>query len=181
MTPRIPVHDLDSAPKAGRDTLAALQQRYGMILHLHAEMAHSPVVLAAYAGIQEAITEHGTFDARTREAIALAVAAADHCAYCQAAHTLAGQQAGLNLAETIAARAGRPIGDRLDPLLAVARQAVTGVGEVDAAAWQCALDVGWTVEQLTELFAHLITNMFTNYFNHYAGTEPDFPPAPALD
>lgn len=136
------------------------------------------MVLAAYAGIQAAIAEHGSFDPRTREAIALAVAHADDCGYCQAAHTAGGQRAGLSLEETLAARFGQPIDPKLDALLAVARQAVTRVGEVDEATWQHAIDAGWSVEELAELFAYLIANMFTNYFNHYVGTELDFPPAP---
>ncbi len=176
--PRVPVHDLDSAPKASRDLLAALRERYGKVLNIYGEMAHAPVVLAAYSGIQAAIAEHGSFDARTREAIALAVAHADDCGYCQAAHTAGGQRAGLSLDETLAARFGQPIDPKLDALLAVARHAVTRVGEVDEATWQHALAAGWSVEELAELFAYLIANMFTNYFNHYVGTELDFPPAP---
>ena len=66
-------------------------------------------------------------------------------------------------------------------LLAVARQAVTRVGEVDEATWQHAIDAGWTVEDLAGLFAYLIANTFTNYFNHYAQTGPDLPAAPGLD
>ena len=176
--PRVSVHDLDTAPKAARDMLAALRERYGKILNIHGEMAHSPVVLAAYSGVQAAIAEHGTFDARTREAIALAVGAVDHCDYCQAAHTPAARRAGLSLDQTIAVRLGDPVEPKLDALLAVARHAVTDVGEVDEATWQHALDAGWTLEELTELFAHLLANIFTNYFNHYVGTELDFPAAP---
>jgi len=176
--PRVPVHDLDTAPEAAHNTLAALKNRFGRILNIHGEMAHVPAVLAAYTGIHAAIAEHGSFDARTREAIALAVGAADDCGYCQAVHTVAGQRVGLDLDQTVAIRAGKPVDPKLDALLAVARQAVTRVGEVDETTWQRALDAGWTVEELAELFAHLIANMFTNYFNHYVGTELDFPPAP---
>lgn len=82
--PRIPVHDLDTAPSASRDTLAALRDKYGKVLNIHGEMAHAPAVLAGYAGLQAAIAEHGSFDARTREAIALAVAGVNRCDYCQA-------------------------------------------------------------------------------------------------
>jgi len=81
--PRVPVHDLDTAPETAHNTLAALKNRYGRILNIHGEMAHVPVVLAAYTGIQAAIAEHG-FDVRTREATALAVGAADDCSYCAA-------------------------------------------------------------------------------------------------
>jgi hypothetical protein len=46
--PRVPVHDVDSVPKASRDLLAALKDRYGKVLNIYGEMAHAPVVLAAY-------------------------------------------------------------------------------------------------------------------------------------
>jgi AhpD family alkylhydroperoxidase len=176
--PRIPAHNLDTAPPAIHDTLKALQQRYGKIFNVHAGMAHSPIVLAAYTALDAAIAEHATFDAPTQEAIALAVAAADRCDYCQAAHTGGAVKAGLVLQTTVAIRAGQPVEAKLDALLAVARQAATDIGKVDEATWQHALNAGWTLEQLTELFAHLVLNIFTNYFNHYAHTELDLPPAP---
>ncbi|MPY81250.1 MAG: carboxymuconolactone decarboxylase family protein [Actinophytocola sp.] len=177
---RIPVYDVAGAPAASRDRLAALEERHGKVLNIHGEMAHSPAVIAAYAGVQDAIAAHGTLDASTREAIALAVAAADGCDYCQAAHTAAGLRAGLSDDQTKAIRAGNPVSANLDALLAVARTAATNLGEVDDDTCQRAVDAGWMDEELTELFAHIIANMFTNYFNHYARTELDLPPAPAL-
>src|SRR5258707_11541098 len=83
--PRVPVHTIDDAPEQSREALHGLQRRMGRLLNIHAEMAHAPVVLVAYEGIQQAIAAHGSFDAKTREAIALAVAAVDECAYCQSA------------------------------------------------------------------------------------------------
>lgn len=44
-----------------------------MVLNIHGGMAHSPVVLQAYAAVQQVIAEQGTFDPATREAIALVV------------------------------------------------------------------------------------------------------------
>jgi AhpD family alkylhydroperoxidase len=175
---RIPIHDLDSAPAASGENLAALRARYGTVLNIHGAMAHAPAVLAGYTGMQAAIADHGHFDARTREAIALAVAAVNGCDYCQAAHTMAGQRAGLSPAQTIAARVGQPIDTRLDALLAVARQATKRIGSVDDATWQAALDAGWTVNDLTDLFAYVLANVFNNFFTHYVGLELDFPAAP---
>ena len=120
--PRVPVHTLDDAPDAAQPSLRTLARTMGKLLNIHAEMAHSPVVLAAYTGIQDAIAEHGSFDAATREAIALAVGAVDDCGYCQSAHTLGGKAAGLDSDTMIAVRAGRPTGNtKLDTLLAVVR------------------------------------------------------------
>lgn len=176
--PRFPVHDLDTAPAASRDTLAVLEQRVGRILNIYGGMAHSPAVLAAYRGLKAAISDYGTFDEATQQAIALAVAAVDECDYCQAAHTAAGQRAGLTLVQTVAIRAAGPVEPRLDALLAVARQAAGNVGTIDDQTWQEALDGGWTDTQLAELFVHVAANLFTNYFNHYNRTDLDLPAAP---
>lgn len=179
--PRIPVHTIDSAPEESREALKALAARMGKVLNIHGEMAHSPIVLAAYSGIAKAIAKHGTFDARTREAIALAVGAVDSCDYCQSAHTIAATAAGLSSDETVAIRRGDvDFDDKLAALLTVVRKAAAHVGDVDDITWKAALNAGWTEEQLTEAFAHLAANLFTNYFNHYVGTELDFPPARAL-
>lgn len=179
--PRVPVHTLDDAPNASRPALAALGQKMGRVLNIHAEMAHAPVVLAAYAGVQQAIAERGSFDARTREAIALAVGAADACDYCQSAHTLSATKAGWTEQETIDIRKGKSVDPRLDALLLVAREAAVNVGNVDDVTWKSALQAGWDGTELTETFAHIAVNLYTNYFNHYVGTELDVPPAPSLD
>lgn len=179
--PRIPVHTIDDAPA---DSVAALQKiakQTGKVLNIHAEMAHSPVVMAAYAGIADAIAQHGSFDARTREAIALAVGAVNSCHYCQSAHTISATRAGLTQEQSLAIRSGSGIDDpALDTMLAVVRDAAANAGSVADTTWTAALDAGWTATELTEAFAHLAANLFTNYFNHYVGTELDVPAAPQL-
>jgi AhpD family alkylhydroperoxidase len=139
-------------------------------------------VLAAYQGIQQAITKHGSFGPKTREAIALAVSTVNNCAYCQSAHTASGQAAGWSLAETVAIRDGTA---ELDPkpasLLTLAREIAGSTGYVTDVTWQAALQAGWSDTELAELFAHVAVNMFTNYFNHYVQTEPDLPAAPGLE
>lgn len=175
------MHTIDDAPEQSRATLESLREGVGTLLNIHAEMAHSPVVIGAYAAMQDAIGSLGTFDAPTREAVALAVGAVDHCDYCQSAHTLGGKAAGLDPERMLAIRAGRPTGDdKLDALLALVREAATDVGTVADGTWEHARAAGWTDEELTEAFAHLAVNLFTNYFNHYVGTELDVPRAPGL-
>lgn len=179
--PRIPVHSMDTAPEQTRPALEKLQKKMGKLLNIHAEMAHAPVVLAAYTGMQEAIATHGSFDAPTREAVALTVGAVDRCDYCQSAHTVGGSAAGLGAEQMLAIRAGRATGDtKLDALLAVVREAAGQVGEVKDSTWERALDSGWTEVELSEAFAHMAVNVFTNYFNHYVRTDLDVPQAPAM-
>jgi uncharacterized peroxidase-related enzyme len=180
--PRVPVHTTADAPERSREALLGLERRMGRLLNIHAEMAHAPVVLAAYQGIQTAIAEHGSFCAKTREAIALAVAAVDKCAYCQSAHTAGGQAAGWSVEETVAIRDGTAgLDPKLGALLAVAREIAASTGYITDATWQTAREAGWSDTELAELFAHVAANLFTNYFNHYAQTEPDLPAAPGLE
>lgn len=92
-------------------------------------------MIAAYAGIKTAIAEHGTFDARTGEAIALAVGSVDACGYCQSVHTVMGKAAGWSEEQTVAIRAADPVEPRLDALLVVVRQATGNVGDVEDQTW----------------------------------------------
>lgn len=178
--PRIPVHTVDSAPEASRDALKGLEAKFGRVLNIHGEMAHSPAVLHAYVALQDVLREHATIDAKTREAIALAVAHEDGCAYCQAAHTGGGKAAGLTDDEMLAVRRGKVEDPKLDALMALAREFTANVGHTSDQAWQAALDAGWSEEQLTELTTHVTLNLLTNYFNHHVHTELDMPEAPAV-
>ncbi|GAA2502703.1 carboxymuconolactone decarboxylase family protein [Terrabacter carboxydivorans] len=179
--PRIPAHTIDSAPEGSRATLAEISKRMGKTLNIHAGMAHSPVVLATYAAMSAALRQHGTFDARTREAVALAVGNENECHYCQSAHTVSAKAAGLTEEQTIAIRAGRvDFDDKLASIAEVARQIAAATGAVSDEAWSAALAAGWSEEDLAETFAHVAVNLYTNYFNHFAGTELDLPAAPPV-
>lgn len=150
----------------------------GRLLDIHRRMAASPAVIASYSGIGAAIAEHGTFDAPTRETIALAVSNENGCDYCQAAHTLSGRVSGLTDDQILQIRSGDVEFDpKLATLAAVAREAASNTGTVPDQTRKEALSAGWTEADLDELFAHIAVNLYTNYFNHYAGTELDVPPA----
>lgn len=178
--PRIPVHTVASAPEASREALKSLEAQFGKVLNIHGEMAHSPAVLHAYVAIQDVLREHATIDAKTREAIALAVGNEDACDYCQAAHTGGGKAVGLEDDEMLEVRRGKAADPKLDALLTLAREFTANVGGTSDATWQTALDAGWSEEQLTELTTHVTLNLLTNYFNHHVHTELDMAEAPAL-
>jgi AhpD family alkylhydroperoxidase len=181
MMTRIPTHTVANAPEKSQEIVARFEKRMGKLLNIHAGMAHSPVVIAAYEGITQAVGRLGTFDARAKETIALSVGNEDGCDYCQAAHTISAKRAGLSEEETVAIRAGRIDFDpRLASIAMVAREAARNTGTVSEQAWRGALEAGWSEAELSEAFAHIAANLFTNYFNHYAGTQLDIPPAPAL-
>lgn len=177
---RIPKHSLDDAPAGSRDGLKAVAERYGMTPNIYAQMAHAPAVMNGLGALGHAIEEHSTLDRRARETIALAVAAANHCEYCQAAHTMAGQAAGLTKEQTVQVRRGDVDDAKLDALARVAREAAENIGAVTEQTWQAALGAGWSDAELADAFAAIALNLATTYFTRYAGTELDLPPAPPL-
>jgi len=177
---RIPVHTVTSAPEDSRDSLKALEAKFGTVLNIHGAMAHSPAVLETYVAIQRVMKDVGTFDGATREAIALTVANVDECSYCEAAHTVGGKAAGLSEQQTMDIRRGQVEDPKLGALLALVREQTAEVGAVQDTTWQAALDAGWSDAELTETSAHVALNLFTNYFNHLVRTDLDLPAAPAL-
>lgn len=178
---RLPIHSVDSAPEPSRDALKALEAKVGKVLNIYGGMAHSPAVLNAYVALNATITEHSSLDAATREAIALAVGAANDCSYCQAAHTMVGRGAGLSDDQMLQIRRGDVEGDgRLAAIVAVAREAATDVGSVSDTTWRAALDAGWFDTEVADAFASVAANLFTNYFNHFAAIELDLPAAPDI-
>ena len=179
--PRIPVHTVADAPENSRDELKALEAKMGKVLNIHGEMAHAPVVLQSYVALQQVIGDYGTFDAPTREAIALVVGNVDRCDYCQSAHTVSAKRAGFSTEQTVAIREGRVDFDaKLAALLTLIRESTANLGNVSDEVWHAALDAGWSDVELTEVSAHIALNLFTNHFNHLVQTDLDVPAAPGL-
>lgn len=173
---------VDDALEEYSETLLMLRAKLDRMFH-QGEVALAPTLLAAYGRFQHAIGHHGTFDLRTRAAIALVVAAVQDCRDCHFLRTVACHAAGWTREQTVALRTGELIAheEKIIALLAVARQAAEHAGEVDADAWQRALQVGWTTEELAELFTHVIANIFSNYFDHGAPLEADLPAVPGFE
>jgi alkylhydroperoxidase family enzyme len=180
---RIPSHTIEDAPEASRALLADLVQfsPTGQLLNMHAQMAHAPAVLEAYASIRRATGQLGTLDQRLRTALMLVTAAADGNAYAVAIITLLARRSGWEPGQVAALRSGGSVGEpRTDALIAVVREAAGSGGRVSDATWARAVAAGCTDENLAEAFAYLGLTVFTAYFLNYAGTELDVPASPEL-
>lgn len=179
--PRIPVHTRETVPAESKEAAAELGGSTGRISAMLGELVHHPALVEMYAANRRILREHGSFDARTREAIALAMGAENACEYCLASHTRSGHRAGLSETEMLAIRAGDVSFDRrLGAMTAFVRDAAAHRGDVSDGVWQAALDAGWSVDDLSEAFAHIASNTFNNFFNRFARTELDIPAAPPL-
>ncbi len=180
--PRVPVHDLETAPEPSRDQLKQLRERHGTILNIHGEMAHAPAVIGLYTSAENTIAENSSLDRSTRKAIHLAVAEVNDCDYCRSAYTGGAKTAGFDEDQCLAIRHGTvDWDDGLAALLDVAREIAGNRGYVTDGTWQAAVDVGWSDTQILEAFADVIRATMTNYFNHLVGTEIDVPRAPGVE
>jgi hypothetical protein len=179
---RIYRHTIADAPEASRPLLEGYVpfSPTGKPLNLHAQMAHSPLVLAAYAAVRQATVTYGTLDSKVRSALMLVTAAASRSAYAEALTSFLAVRSGWSSAEVSSLRDGRRLGDdKTDSLVGVIREAAARAGRVSDATWQQAADCGWTSDQLTEAFGYLALTVFTAYFVNYAQTPIDLPAEPA--
>jgi hypothetical protein len=179
---RIPTHTIHNAPPAAQPGLESVIRvsPTGRLLNLHAQMAHSPAVLAAYLSIRQATAEHGTLDDRVRSALMLATAGACHSGYAESITSALARRAGWNQAQVLSLRDGQGVGDdKIDSLVAVVREAAGRGGRVSDVTWERATACGWSSEHLAEAFAYLGLTVFTAYFVAYAQTPDDLAAAAA--
>ena len=152
----------------------------GKELNIFKGMGNSAATLNAYLALSGALAG-GTFNAKEREVIQLAVGQANECAYCVAAHTQIGLGAGLTEAQTVGARKGSVEGDdRLNALATFARAVRDKAGWVSDEDVDTFRNAGFDDGQVAEVIANYSLAVFTNTFNHVNGTEVDFPAPPAL-
>jgi len=167
------VSDAAASPEAAA-LFTAIKGKVGIVPNLYRVAANQPAVLTGLLGLGEALGR-GSFDARTREAIALTVAGANACDYCASAH--AAISAGLKVApETIEAHlAGHSDDPRTAAILVLAQAVVAAKGMVADADLSAARGAGLSEADIVETVGNVVANIFTNYLNHVAATDIDFP------
>src|SRR5258708_9197452 len=173
---RIPAHTVEDAPEGSRPHLQKIAQSSptGRPLNLHAQMAHSPAVLAAYTSLRAVTDEHGTLDPKVSWSLNLATAATVGNDYMIGIASRFARMNGWTEAQIAALQTGTTTGDaRTDALTRVVREAAANSGNVTDATWKAAQQTGWSDEHLTEAFAFLGLTLFTGYSLNYAQTDTD--------
>jgi uncharacterized peroxidase-related enzyme len=158
---------------------AAVKSGLGMVPNLMQVLGSSPAALKGYLDLSGDLGK-GRLPAAVRERVALAVAQANGCDYCLAAHTLLGAHAGLDAAEAQRARLGTAQDAFAAGAVALALAVVRTRGAVADADLAAARRAGLDDSAIVEVVAHVALNVLTNYLNNLAHTTIDFPAAPAL-
>ena len=137
-------------------------------------MANQPAVLEAFLGLGAALSK-GSFDSKTREAIALTVAGANTCDYCASAHSAISKSLKVDQSEIDSRLKGRSADPKLAALLTFAKTIVDKQGLVSNDEIGAVRAAGYNDGAIAEVTAHVAANVFTNYINHVAQTDIDFP------
>ncbi len=164
----------ESAVGKAKVLIDAVKGKLGMVPNIARALANSPAALEGYLSMSSALSQ-GKFSAQLREQIALAVAQANGCNYCLAAHSAVGKMVGLTAEQIMDSRRGSAIDPKSDGVVRFARQIVDKRGLVTDSDVANARQAGLDDSAITEVVANVALNIFTNYFNHVAETDIDFP------
>jgi uncharacterized peroxidase-related enzyme len=160
-----------------KPTLDKINGAVGAVPNMFKAVANSPAALNSMWGAFGALAG-GKLGARLGEEIAVAIANANSCEYCLAAHTVLGQKAGASSDQMAAAQVGQSSDPRTQAALSFALKVVknrAAVTDADVAALKAA---GFDDEGVVEIMAHVALNLFTNYINVALKVPVDFPNVP---
>jgi uncharacterized peroxidase-related enzyme len=169
----------EAATGKAKDLLDDVQAKIGMAPNMMRIMANAPAVLDGYLHLNGTLGK-GSLSAKLREQIALAVAQANGCDYCLAAHSAIGKMVGLTSDQIRDSRLGSAVDAKTDALIRFARKVVDARGRVSDGDIADVREAGFDDGVIAEVVANVALSIFTNYFNNAAETDIDFPKAPAL-
>ncbi|AJY45838.1 carboxymuconolactone decarboxylase family protein [Martelella endophytica] len=156
------------------EIFARTKASMGMVPNLYRVLANAPAALDVYTG-SGATLRKGVLPAATRELIAIAVAAANGCDYCLAAHTGAARAAGVSAEDRAAAQAGRSSDGHAQAVLELALAINATHGQDATPALEAARAYGVSDAEILETIAHVAVSILTNSVNNIVGTTLDFP------
>ena len=172
---RITALNPDTTTGKSKELFNAVQTKLGMVPNMMRTMGNSPAVLSGYLSFSGALGE-SSIGAKLGEQIALTVANANSCEYCNAAHSfIAEKLAGLDIESIVNAKEGKAGDAKIQVALTFARTLVIKKGKVNDADVNTLKDAGYNEAAIAEIIAHTALNIFTNYFNNATNVLVDFP------
>lgn len=172
---RIKAIEPETATGQTRDLFDQVQSKLNSVPNMMRTMGNSPAVLKGYLSFNEALGE-SAIGPKLGELIALTVANANGCNYCNAAHSfIASELVGIGQDIIQAAREGKAADPKIQAALVFTRTLLAKKGKVNNKDIESLRSAGFTDAEVTEIIAHTVLNIFTNYFNNAAGVEVDFP------
>ena len=171
---RLSLVDPDQTTGRTRLLLDSLAKRRGRVTNMVRVLANSPAAVNAFFSFNAAMAA-SPLSNDLRERIAIAIAQANGCTTCLAAHTAFGREEGISSNELDLARHGKSENRTYDALLRFAVSVQEANGRVDDTSLQDLRTLGVSDALMLDVLATVYINAFTNAVNHLAETEPDYP------
>ena len=179
--PRLKALDPESATGKSKELFNAIQSKLGIVPNMMRTMGNSSAVLNGYLSFSGALGE-GKMGNKLGSLIAIAVANANACEYCNAAHSfIAEKLAHIDLNAIADARSGLSEDPKIQAALDFARALVEKKGMINDADMSAVRGSGFDDGGIAEMIAHVGLNILTNYFNKASQTTVDFPEVKLLE
>ncbi|MDX2003282.1 MAG: carboxymuconolactone decarboxylase family protein [Chitinophagales bacterium] len=164
----------DELSTEGQALYDGIHKAFGKVPNLYAYIGKSANTLGAYLAFQQAQAK-GSFKAKEREAVFLAVSQVNNCRYCQSVHTVVGKMNGLSEEETLEIRQGRHSDPRLNAIVALAKEVTETKGRPNAATLENFFAQGFDEAALIDLIALVVDKTLANYVHNITQIEIDWP------
>lgn len=158
-----------------KELFNAIEGKLGMVPNMMRTMGNSPATLNGYLSFSGALAE-SRIGGKLAELIALTVANANGCEYCNAAHSFIGEKlAGIDTTRIQLAKQGKSNDSKTQVALTFSRTLLSKKGNITTDDLDALKEVGYTDGEITEIIAYVGLNIFTNYFNNAINVTVDFP------
>jgi uncharacterized peroxidase-related enzyme len=158
-----------------KELFNVIQSKLGMVPNMMRTMGNSPSVLNGYLSLNASLGE-SSLGAKLGELLAITIANANSCDYCNAAHSFIGEKmVHINPAAIADAREGKSSDQRTQAALDFARILLEKKGQVSDRDIHDVKNAGFDDAAIAEIIGHVGLNVLTNYFNNAAKVIVDFP------
>ena len=168
-----------TASEQSSQLFEGIEKAFGMLPNIYAVIGNSANALGSYLGFSNA-QKNGSFNAKEREAIFLAVSQENGCNYCLSAHTAVAMMTGFSETETLQLRAGTIQDKKLNLIARLAKSIASNRGRADEHLVNKFFEAGYDEKSLVDLVAAVVEKSFTNYIGRLSKPEIDFPLAKSL-
>jgi uncharacterized peroxidase-related enzyme len=163
-----PVHTVETAPDAAKESLAGLRRAFGLVPNLAATMANSPELLNSFVAAFGQFAG-GTFTGGERQVLLLTNAVTNGCEWAVAFHSTLALREGVERSAVDAVRNRElPTDPRLAALSALTRTLVERRGHLDETDAKAFTAAGFDDNQVLEVVTGLAISTMANYAGNIA-------------
>lgn len=163
----------EQAPEQSKQIFEGIEKVVGRLPNIYAVIGNSPNALESFLTFSEA-QKNGSFNAKEKEAVFLAVSEEHGCYYCLSAHTAITKMNGYSDAEALHLRAGTHSDRKLSVLTNLAKSIAVNRGRADEDLVNAFYDIGYDEKALIDLVALIVEITFTTYIGRLSQVEIDF-------